>query len=200
MSAVSRLKSIVAAKRKAKKGGPEYLFDEDIETFALEMASLAPQSYGSRICGYLGSRLGYVLSDNPDRGNLMKPDRSEYIEVMGSILTGDDAKLNLVQIRKWQLIDAYFVYCWDFRDIDLPMLEHFMIPGSLMPYELMRTRARAAHGSSMVVNANRYNERSLRLEIDGPQFKSWSKKFGFYGLWDKEEDYNITAEYQRGLD
>lgn len=155
---------------------PNFGFDLSDEQFALCMLCINPQSSGIRIANKISNNLKLFSSGNLDRGDT-KSSSGKYQEIKGSLITTTNTLLNIVQIRPWQNIDGYIIYCYDVRDTNNVKIKYFYLTKQQMKNEMVKCGTTSAHGT-VKANANNTNrELALRLDVDGNNFARWSKEY-----------------------
>lgn len=190
-------KEITAAIRKNKKWG----FDKDWEAFAYGMALTNPQTYGLRVQNRVISDLDVEsVSSKLNRGDYVTK-KGRAIEMKTSILTDEDSKMNLVQIRSWQNTDYHCVVL-DMRDGKVTPYS-FMLTKEQMAKELFIFKAPSAHGTVKANSKNKNIERRFSINVDPEDrhFKRWLKnyqvKFDNKEELKKSQDENLPLHYKR---
>lgn len=149
-------------------------FDLPILDFFKLMATILPQSYGSRVENRLSNDLGLISTNNKNRGDKMSAN-GKYFEWKGSFITTSNDALNLVQIRPWH--DVYYVcYCCDFKDIDNINFQLFLLDKSQM--ELECVAATPCHGTKEANLLNINKELSVRFKKNSNKYVQWVKNYG----------------------
>ena len=190
-------KNITSAILKNKKWG----FDKDWETFAYGLALTNPQTYGLRIQNRIISDLEVQsVSAKLNRGDYLNK-KGRPVEMKTSILTSDESKMHLVQIRPWQNTDYHCVVL-DMRGNEIVPYA-FMLTKEQMAKELFIFKATSAHGTVKANAKNKNIEKRFSINVDPEDrhFKRWMKnykvEFDKKSELKKDNDNELPLQYQK---
>lgn len=190
-------KSITSAIKKNKRWG----FDKDWETFAYGMALTNPQTYGLRVQNRIISDLEVKsVSARLNKGDYLNK-KGRPVEMKTSILTSEDSKMHLVQIRPWQNTDYHCVVL-DMRNGEVTPYA-FMLTKEQMAKELFIFKAASAHGTTKANVKNKNIERRFSINIDPEDrhFQRWVKnyqiEFDEKAELKKEDDELLPLAYKK---
>ena len=152
-------------------------YEESWEYFILGMSFLSPQSYGAKIQNRLVNQLMLEKVRPGENKGDFKDQFGEYYEFKVSILSNNDSKINLVQIRPWQDINHY-CFVFDIRNEEFTPYA-FRLSKSQMKEELDIMKATAAHGTKDSNNNNKNIEyrMSISPNPENEHFKRWIEKY-----------------------
>jgi hypothetical protein len=161
----------------AARKSPSYGFTDTFDIFIKKMLLLNPQSYGSRIQNYIADQYGLTLvKQTTDKGDFVNS-MGQHYEIKVSLVTDSNPRLNLVQIRPWQIISGYYFVAIDTRRNPFKVYV-FMLSKNEMAIECAK-HASSAHGTKTAVagNANKELRMDVPIREGNDLFEEWRSRY-----------------------